>query len=147
MVGAPQGPGTLQTVSAVVRVVTAPPRAETVPRTGLKVDDLAGQYPSRKRMIAGAETMTTAVAEPRSSCALGAADMTNPLRNERGATVEAEFTISVAAASIPTRVTRAIGLYPTRIWRERHEHLRERADLADTHWAVGVPEQPFRQHR
>jgi lambda repressor-like predicted transcriptional regulator len=38
----------------------------------------------------------------------------------------------------PDECTRAIGLEPTKIWRQRHEHLRARTDLDNVNWSVGI---------
>ncbi len=40
----------------------------------------------------------------------------------------------------PDECTRVIGLAPTRIWRQRHEHLQARVDLDNVNWSVGTDE-------
>jgi lambda repressor-like predicted transcriptional regulator len=40
----------------------------------------------------------------------------------------------------PDDCTRAIGLEPTKIWKQRHEHLRARTDLDNVNWSVGIDE-------
>jgi len=40
----------------------------------------------------------------------------------------------------PDECTRAIGLEPTKIWQQRHEHLRARTDLDNVNWSVGIDE-------
>jgi lambda repressor-like predicted transcriptional regulator len=40
----------------------------------------------------------------------------------------------------PDECTRAIGLEPSAVWKQRHEHLQSRLDLDSINWSVGFDE-------
>ena len=54
---------------------------------------------------------------------------------------EPEITVNfgVAGRGFDTELaTRTIGRTPTKVWRQKHEHLKARTDLSDTSWIVEI---------
>lgn len=43
----------------------------------------------------------------------------------------------------PDQCTRAVGIAPTQVWRQKYEHLLNRHDLNAVEWMVGVEKKPL----